>query len=311
VRAPNPSSVNIASEIAAALAGGAPVVALESTIITHGLPYPRNVETARSLEAVVRKHGAVPATIAVIEGRITIGLSSDELGWLGTAREVLKLSRADLPYAVSARRHGSTTVAATMICAHLAGIPVFATGGIGGVHRGAETTFDILANLEELAHTPVTVVCAGAKAVLDLPKTLEYLETKGVPVIGYGTDHLPAFWSRMSGLSASIRLDTPEAIADLVRAKHQLGLRGGVLVANPIPAGDEISAAEMAQHIERALEEATRAGVSGKAITPFLLARVLETTGGRSLAANIALVRNNAALAARIAEALCRITAAC
>ncbi len=297
--------LQVSSEVAAALADGVPVVALESTIITHGLPYPQNLETARSLEATVRDNGATPATIAVIDGRITIGLSSEELEWLGTAKDVLKLSRADLPYAVTARRHGSTTVAATMICAHLAGISVFATGGIGGVHRGAETTFDISADLEELSRTPVTVVCSGAKAVLDLPKTLEYLETKGVPVIGYRTDEFPAFWSRSSGLRAPIRLDAPEDIAALVRTKHQLGLEGGVLVANPVPVSDEIPPAEMAQHIEGALAEAAGSGVSGKDVTPFLLARIVATTGGRSLAANVALVRSNAALAAQIAGALC------
>jgi len=304
----NPS-LHVSSEVAAALADGQPVAALESTIITHGLPHPQNTDTARSVEAMVRENGAVPATIAVIEGRITIGLSSEQLEWLGTATDVLKLSRADLPYAVTARRHGSTTVAATMICAHLAGISVFATGGIGGVHRGAETTFDISADLEELSRTPVTVVCSGAKAVLDLPKTLEYLETKGVPVIGYRTDEFPAFWSRSSGLRAPIRLDTPEEIADLIRTKHQLGLKGGVLVANPVPEHDEIPAAETARHIERALADAAGARVSGKTVTPFLLARILETTGGRSLAANVALVRSNAAVAAQIASALGRAVA--
>ena len=296
--------LHVSAEVAAALADGAPVVALESTIITHGLPYPQNLGTARSLEATVRENGAIPATIAVVAGRITIGLSSEELEWLGAAKDILKLSRADLPYAVSAQRHGSTTVAATMICAHLAGIAVFATGGIGGVHRGAEATFDISADLEELAQTPIAVVCSGAEAVLDLPKTLEYLETKGVPVIGYGTDDFPAFWSRSSGLRAPIRLDTPETVAGLIRTKDQLGLRGGVPVANPVPADDEIPAAELARHIEEALEEAARAAVIGKAVTPFLLARILQTTGGRSLAANGALVRNNAAVAARIAGAL-------
>jgi pseudouridylate synthase len=299
-------SLHVSSEVAAALADHAPVVALESTIITHGLPHPQNTDTARSVEAMVRENGAVPATIAVIEGRITIGLSSEQLEWLGAATDVLKLSRADLPYAVTARRHGSTTVAATMICAHLAGISVFATGGIGGVHRGAETTFDISADLEELSRTPVTVVCSGAKAVLDLPKTLEYLETKGVPVIGYRTDEFPAFWSRSSGLRAPIRLDAPEEIADLIRTKHQLGLKGGVLVANPVPEHDEIPAAEMARHIERALAGAAGARVSGKDVTPFLLARILETTCGRSLAANVTLVRSNAATAAQIASALGR-----
>lgn len=296
--------IDLAPEVRAAREAGAPVVALESTIVTHGMPHPQNVATARAVEAEVRRNGAVPATIAVVAGRLRIGLPDEVLDWLGTAPDVLKLSRADLPYAVAAGKHGSTTVAATMICAHLAGIRVFATGGIGGVHRGVEATLDISADLDELARTPVAVVCAGAKAILDLPRTLEYLETRGVPVVAYGTDRFPAFWSRDSGLPAPLRLDTPEALAALIRAKDALGLAGGVLVANPVPEAAEIPAAEIAPRIEAALAQAWEAGIAAKAVTPFLLARMLELTGGRSLATNIALVRNNAALAARMAVAL-------
>ncbi len=296
--------LDVAPEVAQALAEGRAVVALESTIITHGMPHPQNVVTAREVEDVVRGEGALPATIAVIGGRIKVGLAPDELAWLGTARDVMKLSRADLPFAVSARRHGATTVAATMICAHLAGIRVFATGGIGGVHRGVEETLDISADLDELARTPVAVVCAGAKAILDLPRTLEYLETRGVPVVGYQTDNLPAFWSRDSGLPVPIRLDSPSAIAALIRTKADLGLDGGVLVANPVPEADEIPSREIAAHIEAALTEARQRGIKAKAVTPFLLGHMFEITGGRSLSTNIALVKNNAALAARIAAAL-------
>jgi pseudouridine-5'-phosphate glycosidase len=296
--------LDIAPEVAHALRDGRAVVALESTIITHGMPHPQNVATARDVEDIVRAEGALPATIAVIGGRIKVGLSPDELDWLGTARDVMKLSRADLPFAVSAGRHGATTVAATMICAHLAGIRVFATGGIGGVHRGVEETLDISADLDELARTPVAVVCAGAKAILDLPRTLEYLETRGVPVVGYQTDNLPAFWSRDSGLPVPIRLDSPFAIAALIRTKADLGLDGGVLVANPVPEADEIPSREIAAHIEAALTEARQRGIKAKAVTPFLLGHMFEITGGRSLSTNIALVKNNAALAARIAAAL-------
>ena len=298
--------LDIAPQVQSALAAGEAVVALESTIITHGMPHPQNVATAREVEAVVRESGAVPATIAIIEGRIKIGLSDAELDWLGTAKDVMKLSRADLPYAVASGRHGATTVAATMICAHLAGIRVFATGGIGGVHQGVETTMDISADLDELARTPVAVVCAGAKAILDLPRTLEYLETRGVPVVGYGTDRFPAFWSRTSELPVPLRLDSPEAIADLISTKESLGLGGGVLVANPVPGSDEIPAEEMSAFIQAAITEAKNRGVSGKAVTPFLLSTLFEQTGGRSLATNIALVKNNAALAARLAAALAR-----
>jgi pseudouridylate synthase len=300
------SPLDVTPEIRDALAAGEAVVALESTIISHGMPYPENVATARQVEDEVRANGAVPATIAVLDGRIKIGLSADELEGLGTAQDVLKLSRADLPYAVASGRDGATTAAATMICAHLAGIRVFATGGVGGVHRGVETSLDISADLDELARTPVAVVCAGAKAILDLPKTLEYLETRGVPVIGYRTDRLPAFWSRESEFSVPIRVDTVEEIAALMATKEQLGLSGGVLIANPVPEQAEIPAAEMSAFIEAAVAQAAERGIGGKALTPFLLSHVFEATGGRSLATNIALVKNNAALAARLARALRR-----
>ena len=299
-----PLPLDISEEVAAARAAGRAVVALESTIVTHGMPYPANVETARAVEAVIRDAGVVPATIVVLGGRIKIGLAPHEIERLGTLRGVMKLSRADLPFAIAEKRDGSTTVAATMICAALAGIAVFATGGIGGVHRGVEETMDISADLDELARTPVTVVCAGAKALLDLKRTLEYLETRGVPVIGYGTDEFPAFWSRSSGLAAPLRLDSAPGIAALVRAKATLGLGGGVLVANPVPEPAEIPAAEIAVHIETAVTEAKARGVAGKAVTPFILSRMVDLTGGRSLETNIALVKNNARLAAEIALAL-------
>jgi len=281
-----------------------PVVALETTIVSHGMPYPENVETARSLEAEIRRHGAKPATIAVIGGTIRVGLSSEELDWLGRAQDVLKLSRNDLAYAVASGKDGATTVAATMICAQLAGIRVFATGGIGGVHRGVESNFDISADLEELAQTPVAVVCAGAKALLDLPKTLEYLETRGVPVIGYQTDEFPAFWSRHSGLRVPIRMETSAEIARFLQVKWELGLRGGALICNPVAEADETPAGEMTVHIEQAAAEAARLGVAGKAVTPHILARIVELTHGRSLRTNIALVRSNARLAAQIAVEL-------
>ena len=289
-------------EVAAARAAGTAIVALESTIITHGMPFPQNVETARAVEAEVRAAGATPATIAIMGGRIHIGLTEAELDALGQARDVAKLSRADLAACLATGGMGATTVAATMICAHLAGIHVFATGGIGGVHRGAETTFDISADLLELAATPVTVVAAGAKAILDLPKTLEVLETHGVPVIAYGQDDFPAFWSRSSGLRAPLRMDDPAQIAAAQKMRTALGLPGGQLVANPIPHEAEIASAEIVPVIERALEQAEAEGISAKAVTPFLLDRMYEMTAGRSLTANIALVLNNARLAAAIAR---------
>lgn len=291
-------------DVAKARAEGAPIVALESTIITHGMPFPQNVETARRVEAQVRSHGAVPATIAIMGHRIHIGLTETELDSLGQAQGVAKLSRADLAVCLASGRTGATTVAATMICAQLAGISVFATGGIGGVHRGAELTFDISADLRELAETPVTVVAAGAKAILDLPKTLEYLETMGVPVIAFGQDDFPAFWSRSSGLNAPLRLDTAAEIATAHRLRAQLGLPGGQLVANPIPAEAEIPREEIMPHIEAALAEAEVRGIAAKAVTPFLLQRIFEMTAGRSLASNIELVLNNARLAAAIAREL-------
>ena len=299
-----PLPLRFSGEVSAALAAGRPVVALESTIITHGMPWPQNVETARRVEAELRSHGAVPATIAVMDGTIRIGLEPAELEALGQAKGVAKLSRADLAACLATGGTGATTVAATMICARLAGISVFATGGIGGVHRGAEGSFDISADLMELAQTPVTVVAAGAKAILDLPKTLEVLETQGVPVIAFGQDDFPAFWSRSSGLKAPLRMDTPEAIAAAHKMRGVLGLPGGQLVANPIPLEAEIPRAEIMPVIEQALAEAAARRVSAKAVTPFLLQRIFELTEGRSLQSNIALVLNNARLAARIAAAL-------
>ena len=295
---------DLSPEVARALETGTPCVALESTIITHGMPYPQNVETARRVEQEILDHGAVPATIAVLDGRLKIGLSDTELTALGQARNVAKVSRADLAVCIAARATGATTVAATMIAAHLAGIPVFATGGIGGVHKGAESTFDISADLRELAITPVTVVAAGAKAILDLPKTLEVLETLGVPVIVYGQDDFPAFWSRSSGLPAPLRMDSAEAIARAATARRAIGLGGGHLVANPIPEAAEIPASDLAPIIAQATKEAQAQGVTGKAVTPFLLQRIFELTDGRSLEANIELVLNNARLASKIAIAL-------
>ena len=294
----------LSPDVAAALKAGHPVVALESTIITHGMPWPQNVETARAVEEAVRAAGAVPATIAVTGGRIRVGLTDAELDALGQARDVLKLSRADLAACLATGRTGATTVAATMICAHLAGIAVFATGGIGGVHRGAELSFDISADLQELAHTPVTVVAAGAKAILDLPKTLEVLETLGVPVIAFGQDAFPAFWSRDSGLRAPLRMDRAEDIAAAHRMRTTLGLSGGQLVANPIPAEAEIPLEDIVPAVEAALAEAAVQGIAAKEVTPFLLDRIFAITEGRSLQANIALVLSNARLAAAIARAL-------
>lgn len=294
----------LSPEVAAARAEGRALVALESTIITHGMPFPQNVETARAVEAEVRRAGAVPATIAVMEGAVHVGLDDARLDALGQAQDVMKLSRADLAVCLATGRTGATTVAATMICAHLAGIGVFATGGIGGVHRGAELSFDVSADLQELAQTPVTVVAAGAKAILDLPKTLEVLETLGVPVIAVGQDALPAFWSRDSGLKAPLRLDDPAQIAAAHRMRAALGLKGGQLVANPIPEADEIPRDRITPVIEAALAEAAAQRISAKEVTPFLLGRMLEATEGRSLVANIALVLNNARLAARIAREL-------
>ena len=298
--------ITCAPEVAQARAEGRPLVALESTIITHGMPYPQNIEVAQRVEAEIRNAGAIPATIAIMDGRIRVGLDGDALEELAStpAERVMKLSRADLAACLALRRTGATTVAATMICADLAGIATFATGGIGGVHRGADTSFDISADLHELARRPVTVVAAGAKAILDLPKTLEVLETLGVPVIAFGQDQLPAFWSRESGLAAPLRMDDPAEIAKAARLRRELGLEGGQLVVNPIPPEAEIPRAEMIPVVEQALSEAAAQGIAAKAVTPFLLQRIYELTKGRSLDANIALVLNNARLAARIAIAM-------
>jgi len=302
--------LHFSPEVTAARRHGTPLVALESTIITHGMPYPQNTETALRVEAAVRAAGAVPATIAVMAGRIHIGLSAAELEGLGQASGVMKLSRADLAACLVTGGTGATTVAATMICARLAGIDVFATGGIGGVHRGAETSFDISADLHELAATPVTVIAAGAKAILDLPKTLEVLETLGVPVIAFGQDDLPAFWSRTSGLPAPLRMDSPADIAASHLMRARLGLPGGQLVANPIPAGDEIAQGVIGPVITAALAEARAQGIAAKAVTPFVLDRIFTLTAGRSLAANIALVLNNARLGAAVAGEIARARAA-
>jgi pseudouridine-5'-phosphate glycosidase len=296
--------VSFSEEVAAAKASGTPVVALESTIITHGMPYPGNLEMAESVESIIRAEGAVPATIAVIDGRLHIGLGQAELQALAQTTDAMKLSRADLAFAVSEGRTGATTVAATMIAAARAGIHVFATGGIGGVHRKAEESFDISADLEELSRTPVIVVSAGAKAILDVPKTLEVLETKGVPVVTLGQDDFPAFWSRSSGLKSPLRLDSPERIAAFQRAREAFGIAGGMLIGNPVPERSEIPSAEMEGYIAQALARAEAQGIAGKAVTPFLLASIFEITEGRSLTTNIALVENNARLAARIAVAL-------
>ena len=295
------SYLDIKPEVAKALEEGTPVVALESTIIAHGMPYPKNVETAIKVEEVIREGGAVPATIAIINGRIKIGLTEEEIEYLGTADNVLKVSRRDFPLVIAQKLNGATTVAGTMIAANMAGIKLFVTGGIGGVHRGAGESFDISADLEELKMTDVTVVCAGAKAILDIPATMEYLETAGVPVIAYGTDEIPAFYSRKSGVSAICRLDSPEEIGALISMKEELGLKGGVLVTCPIPEKDEIPAEEINVVIDKAIEEAEEKGIKGKESTPFLLSKVKDLTEGRSLEANIKLVLNNAEIGARIA----------
>jgi len=299
-----PSFATVHDEVRTALDEGRPVVALESTIITHGMPFPQNMEMANQVEAVVRQEGATPATIAVMEGTLRIGLAEVDRVKLAEAPHPLKLSRADLAHAITAKKTGGTTVAATMIAAHLAGIEVFATGGIGGVHRGAEESFDISADLEELAHTPVIVVSAGPKAILDIEKTLEVLETKGVPVIGYQTDTVPAFWSPSSGFAAPIRYDSADQVAGFHATRKLLGLAGGMLVTNPVPAERGIDATIMNGHIEAALEMADNHGVSGKDVTPFLLDQIFRLTGGERLKANIALVENNALLAAKIAKAI-------
>ena len=293
--------MDIKPEVEKALEEGTPVVALESTIISHGMPYPKNVETALAVEDVIRKNGAVPATIAIIGGRIKIGLTADEIEYMAKADNVLKVSRRDFPLVISQKLDGATTVAGTMIAANMAGIKVFVTGGIGGVHRGAGESFDISADLEELKMTDVAVVCAGVKSILDIGATLEYLETAGVPVITYGTDVFPAFYSRESGFTSECRIDDTAKIADLIRTKEQLGLRGGILIACPVPAEDEIPFDKMDVVIKQALEECEEKGIKCKRITPFLLSRVKDLTEGSSLEANIKLVLNNADIGAKIA----------
>lgn len=295
--------VTVLPEIADALADARPVVALESTIITHGMPFPANVETARAVEAVVRENGAVPATIAVMDGQIRVGLDSAALDALASSKDVAKASGRDLAAILARGGSAGTTVSATMRIAALAGIRIFATGGVGGVHRGAEETFDVSADLTELGRTDTIVVCAGVKSILDIPKTLEYLETQRVPVIAFGTDDFPAFYTRSSGLKADHRLDTPQEIARAIGIHDQLGTGTGMLIANPIPQADALDPAFIGQAIAGAVAEAAARGMARKALTPFLLARINELSGGRSLAANIALVKNNAALAARIAAA--------
>ena len=297
--------LEISPEVSAALAAGKPVVALESTIISHGMPWPQNAQTALNVERIVRENGAVPATVAIIGGKLKAGLSKEEIEYLGQkGYDVIKASRRDLPVLVARGDDGATTVATTMIVAAMAGIRVFATGGIGGVHRGAEVTMDISADLEELAQTPVLVVCAGAKSILDLGLTLEYLETKGVPVIGYGTEELPAFYTRKSGFGVDYRLDTPEEVAAAFRAKLEMGLVGGMLVTNPIPEQYSMDPAVINKAIDEAVAEANAKGIRGKQTTPFLLAKIKDITGGDSLASNIRLVYNNAALAAQVAASL-------
>jgi pseudouridylate synthase len=296
--------LQLSPEVAAAQAAGQAVVALESTIISHGMPYPQNVQTAREVESIVRAQGAVPATIAVIGGKIRVGLTDSELELLGKSSDALKLSRRDLPYAITSGKVGATTVAATMICAQLAGIAVFVTGGIGGVHRGAAESFDISADLQELAKTSVAVVCAGAKSILDLPLTLEYLETHGVPVISIGQPNFAAFYTPDSGLKADFQMDNTADIARFVRTKWALGLAGGLVISNPVPAQEAMPRAEIDAITTQALQEAAAQGIQGKAVTPYLLARIKDLSKGRSLATNIALVKNNARVGSELACAL-------
>ncbi len=297
----------VSEEVREALADNRPVVALESTIISHGMPYPKNVETALSVEKIIRDNGVVPATIAIIKGKLTVGISPDEIEYLGKkGTAVPKASRRDLGSLISRKDDGATTVTTTMIAAHLAGIKVFATGGVGGVHRHAEVTMDISADLEELSRTPVMVVCAGCKSILDLKLTLEYLETKGVPVIGYGTNELPAFYTRTSGLKVDYRLDTPEEVADSFLAQQALGLGGGMLVANPIPEQYSMDPDYISKMIDEAIDECDKLGIKGKETTPFLLDKIQKLTGGSSLEANIQLVYNNVRLGCEIAKCMCK-----
>ena len=298
--------LDMSPEVAEALAAGKPVVALESTIISHGMPYPQNVETALRVEETIRENGAVPATIAIIGGRLKAGCTREDIEHLGrSGTAVTKASRRDLAVLTARGMDGATTVTTTMMIAHMAGIRIFATGGIGGVHRGAQRTMDISADLEELSHTPVMVVCAGAKSILDLGLTLEYLETHGVPVLGYGTEELPAFYTRHSGFKVDYRVDSPEELARIFRTSGELGLQGGILVTNPIPEAYSMDPAVINAAIDQAVAEAEEKGIHGKEITPFLLARVKDRTGGDILESNIQLVLNNAALAARTAACLC------
>ncbi|EIV99270.1 MULTISPECIES: pseudouridine-5'-phosphate glycosidase [Thermoanaerobacter] len=293
--------IDLSKEVKEAMEERKPVVALESTIISHGMPYPENIETAKTLENIVREHGAIPATIAIINGRIKIGLSEEELEFMGTSKEILKASRRDLPVVLAKGLSAATTVSATMICANLAGIKVFVTGGIGGVHRGAEQTFDISADLQELANTDVAVVCAGAKAILDLPRTLEYLETFGVPVVGFKTWEFPAFYTRESGLKVDYKVEDEIEAAKIIKTKWDLGLKGGILIANPIPEEYALDKAYIDKAIEDALYEAEKRNIKGKEITPFLLDKIKDLTQGKSLKANIELVKNNAHVGAKIA----------
>lgn len=299
--------ISYSKEVQEAMDQKKPVVALESTIISHGMPYPQNVETARIVEQIIRDNGAVPATIAIMDGQIKIGLSDEELELLGNSPDVAKVSRRDLGQLIATKKIGATTVAATMICAELAGIRVFATGGIGGVHRGAETTMDISADLEELAATGVAVVCAGAKSILDIGLTLEYLETKGVPVIGYQTDEMPAFYTRSSGFGLTFSAENPEILAQVLKAKWDLGLKGGAVIANPIPAEHALDDAFINGIIDQAMIEANENGIKGKDTTPFLLGKVKELTEGTSLVANIELVKHNAEVGAKLAVAYNRL----
>ena len=299
--------MEISKEVKAAIEGKKPVVALESTIISHGMPYPKNVETALEVEEIIRSMGAIPATIAILNGKIKVGLSHDEIEYLGKAKDVYKVSRRDLPFIIAKGLNGATTVASTMIISKLAGIKVFVTGGIGGVHRGAEKSFDISADLQELAHTDVAVVCAGAKSILDLGLTLEYLETFGVPVVGYKTDEFPAFFTRKSGYGVDYRVDSEEELAKAIKTKWDLGLNGGIVVANPILEEYEMDKDVIDKAIEEALKEAEEKGIKGKKVTPFLLSRVKDKTGGDSLKSNIELVYNNAKVGANLAIELSKV----
>lgn len=301
--------LEINPEVLEAIKAGKPVVALESTIISHGMPYPKNVEMALEVEKIIRDNGAIPATIAILNGKIKVGLTKEEVEYLGKAEGVVKTSRRDIPFIIANKLDGATTVASTMIISELAGIDVFATGGIGGVHRGAQESFDISADLQELAHTNVAVVCAGAKSILDIGLTLEYLETQGVPVVGFGTDELPAFYTRKSGFGVDYRIDSVEVLASALKSKWDLGLNGGVVVTNPIPAEYEMDYVTITKAIEEAVKEAEEKGIKGKESTPFLLSKVKEITGGSSLESNIQLVYNNAKLGAELAVELSKLNA--